>query len=396
MRRHRLLLWASLLTIALTSLFLSCQPIPPLHLHRDKQVEIGYHLIRIDLNVFWQYRLDYDDDHPYDYREFWTYGWDRTDEQLFGPIGYTEPNTFELRRYHLGETPHVPHTNMDPHLIEGRTYVDEYELGYYDILVWNELHSRDEVLSTVVDEEATLDSVSGWTNMSFNSLPYRSKYNRAFNQPEEIFTAYERDIEITDNLDDYDYYDPETNTYYKNLDMELNPITYIYLIQIRLHHNYRRVVESITGSSNLSGVSRGAVFNSGISFDDPVTVHYDTRLKRDCVIKESGEIVDVIGGRCLTFGITDQNSAKIYRRADVRDKERHYVDANMIFYNGLDSTFVFDVTDSIRKYYKGGVITIDLDLDTVPIPVRAGGNGFDAVVEDFKEELHEFEVTKDK
>ena len=67
------------------------------------------------------------------------------------------------------------------------------------------------------------------------------------------------------------------------------------------------------------------------------------------------------------------------------DPQHHYLDVNMQFYNGMDSTFVFDVTDQVRAHFKGGVITVELDIDTVPIPQRPGGSGFDAVVKDFED-----------
>ena len=54
----------------------------------------------------------------------------------------------------------------------------------------------------------------------------------------------------------------------------------------------------------------------------------------------------------------------------------------MQFNNGMDSTFVFDVTDTIRKYPNGGIITYILNVDSIPIPRRSGGSGFDAVVKD--------------
>ena len=50
--------------------------------------------------------------------------------------------------------------------------------------------------------------------------------------------------------------------------------------------------------------------------------------------------------------------------------------------NGMDSTFVFDVTDQVRERYKGGVITVELNVDDVPIPKRSGGSGFNAVVKE--------------
>ena len=40
----------------------------------------------------------------------------------------------------------------------------------------------------------------------------------------------------------------------------------------------------------------------------------------------------------------------------------------MMFNNGKDQTLVFDVTDQVRKRYKGGVITVELDVDTIPYP----------------------------
>ena len=64
----------------------------------------------------------------------------------------------------------------------------------------------------------------------------------------------------------------------------------------------------------------------------------------------------------------------------------------MQFNNGLDSTFVFDVTDQVRHRYKGGVLTVELDMDSISIPRRPGGSAFDAVVEDYEEVTHEFEM----
>ena len=61
----------------------------------------------------------------------------------------------------------------------------------------------------------------------------------------------------------------------------------------------------------------------------------------------------------------------------------------------MDSTMVFDVTDQVRKHYKGGVITVELDVDTVPIPTRPGGSGFNAVVKDYEKVEYEIDFDKD-
>ena len=58
----------------------------------------------------------------------------------------------------------------------------------------------------------------------------------------------------------------------------------------------------------------------------------------------------------------------------------------------MDSTMVFDVTDQVRRHYRGGVITVDLDVDTIKLPTRPGGSGFDAVVKDYDDEEYEFDM----
>ena len=84
----------------------------------------------------------------------------------------------------------------------------------------------------------------------------------------------------------------------------------------------------------------------------------------------------------MSFGLCSTAANSISRADEVSDPYHHYMDVTMQFNNGMDSTFVFDVTDQVRKLYKGGVITVELDMDTVPIPQRSGGSGFNAVVKD--------------
>lgn len=383
-----ILLLISSVFVILSSVFTftSCERVPPLYLHRGLHLRIPLPLVQLNLHLFWSYELGYD------WESEWTYGWDELDKELFGEIGYTEPNVFELRRYFEGQTPNALHDAKDEFVVNGRQFITKYNFGYYDMLVWNQINTPDGVQSLWFDEETTLDSVMAFTNMSLAHSGYHAPaYTRSFYQPEELFAAYERNMYISDNPDDYDGYDPETNTYIKYMNMTLMPVTYIYLTQVRLHHNRGRI-GGVDGNANLSGMARGVTLNSGVANRDAVSVNYNVRFKRDCVIKQTGELVDVAGGRCLTFGITNQNSSRMSRAEDVQDHLRHYMDVNFHFSNGNDSTFVFDVTDQVRKRYKGGVITIDLDVDTVKIPSRSGGSGFDAVVEDYKEEIHEIEM----
>ena len=172
--------------------------------------------------------------------------------------------------------------------------------------------------------------------------------------------------------------------------MVLKPVTYIYLTQVILHNNHNKIT-GVDGSANLSGMARTMNLNTQVAGPDAITVHYNVRYKEDCEM--DGESVDIIGGRLMTFGMCNIDPNRVARGETVNDKTLHYMDVTMLFNNGIDSTFVFDVTDQVRQKYKGGVLTIELDMDTIPVPSRSGGSAFDAVVKGYEDGgTHEFEM----
>ena len=378
------------LTALLLIVMIACKREPPLHLYDSGEVMMKWPIIDTELDVYWDYELNFGAD--YDWKAEWYYGWDDEDRQIFGEIGYVEPTAFNIRRYYTNSTPNAPHTSVLANTITGNRFRERYNWGFWDILAWNEVHTLDGVQSLIFDETTTLDSVIAYTNQSMHGSRYHAPvYTRSFYEPEPLFAGYEQAVEINRDLKGF-IYDPDENVYYKKLNMTLEPITYIYLTQVIIHHNYGRVT-SIDGNSDLSGMARSTTLNTGIAGSDAITVYYKSRLKTNMpyvpysVIlvnpeaANGAERVDIIGGRLMTFGMCNQNCNRISRQLEVRDTKRHYMDVTMQFNNGMDSTFVFDVTNQVRRRYKGGVITVELDMDTVPIPSRAGGSGFDAVVE---------------
>ena len=370
---------------AVMSLLVCCIREPELHLFDGGDIEIELPLVELELDAYWDYEMSYGI--TYDWRAEWYYGWDAVDQELFGSLGYTEPSVFHLRRYFTGSTPLANHTSVVANTITGKSFYGKYSWGFWDILVWNDVNTIDGVQSLNFDEQTSLDYVLAYTNQTMVASRYEApKYTRAFYEPEPLFSAYHQGIEIDRELTGFEY-DPIRNVYVKKLDMLLEPITYIYLTQVILHHNRGKIV-GIDGSGMLSGFARSTVVNTGISGEDIITVYYNTRFKKNCDM--NGEPVDIAGGRLLTFGISGQNANRIKHIEDVKDKANHYLDITMQFNNGMDSTFVFDVSDQVRKHWKGGVITVELDMDTVRIPSRSGGSAFDAVVKDFEEETHEF------
>ena len=357
-------------------LLVACRREPELHLFPTEETK-WFKLPVIDLNleVVWNYETAAGMN--YDWKSEWYYGWDDEDRRLFGELGYTEPTEFCLRRYYTSNVPKGPHTSVRAHTVTSNPFVAQYNWGFWDLLAWNNIHTIDGVQSLIFNEEATLDSVTAYTNQTMHPSRYNApRYSHSFYEPEQLFAAYEQGIEINKSLDGFKY-DYERMIYVKELTMTLEPVTFIYLTQVILHNNRGRI-NSIEGSANLSGLSRSVTLNTGCTSGDAITVNYGVRMKRDCLKKD--EKVDIIGGRLMTFGICNSNNYRTMSRQAVVDRSHHYMDVSMQFNNGNDSTFVFDVTEQVRQRFKGGVITVELDVDTIPIPSRRGGSGFYAVV----------------
>ena len=355
----------------------ACTPEPPLHLYDAADATIDLPVVDLDLDVYWDYEISFGV--QYDWEAEWYYGWDEIDVSLFGEIGYEKPNAFQVRRYYTAQTPFAPHTSVVSASVEGTHFQGLYDWGYWDVLLWNDIKTQDGVQSIIFDESSTLDSVYAYTNESMHPSRYNApRHAHAFYMPEPLFSAYEQGIDINRNLDGF-VYNEERGVWVRTLKMVLQPITYIYLPQIILHNNRGRIT-SIDGTADLSGMARTTNLNTGVAGNDAITVYFNVNMKKNRDM--DGEMVDIIGGRLLTFGICGSEVNKVRRASEVEDHHRHYLDVNMQFYNGMDSTLVFDVTDQVRQRYKGGVITVELNVDTIPIPLRPGGSGFDAVVQD--------------
>ena len=370
-----------------------CVREPELHLYDEVEVAVAIPEVELNLDVYWDYEYAYGI--TYDWRSKWFFPWDPVTD---GPLGYTEPDVFNLRRYYTGSVPCAPHTqNPDVRVIHGKSFVDKYNFGFWDFLVWNEIQPAEgeSAVSINIDEETSLDYVTAYTNQTMRPTRYNAPmFTRSFYTPEPLFAAYDQGEEINEHLDGFTF-DEERSIWVKRLHMTLVPVTYIYLTQVILHNNRGRIA-SVDGEANLSGMARSVVLNTGITGNDAITVYYNVKKRDNCDFRSTEaspvEKVDIIGGRLLSFGICNCNPNAVSRAAEIQDNTRHYMDVKVQFNNGKDSTLVFNVTDQVQRLYKGGVITVELDVDTVPIPNRSGGSGFDAVVEDFKEETHEFSM----
>ncbi len=383
MRKIMILLLLALLALS------SCYREPPLHLYDIDSPAVALPIVELNLDTYWNY--DGNLGINYDWRAEWYYGWDDEDRSIFGELEYEEPTKFFLRRYYTGEVKEGTRIDKKNAYVSGRTFRAPYDWGFWDILAWNDVKTIDGVQSLQIDEKSSYDEdiIASTGTTMYSSRYHAPRYQNSFYEPEQLFSACEKGVEINKNLDGFEF-DEDNNIWIRKLNMYLEPLTYIYLPQIILHNNNGRI-DQVTSNGNISGMARSADINTGFAGTDAIAVNFKMRLKTNKDFK-AGEKVDIVGGRLMTFGICGQNANRITRADEENDTEHHYIDVQLQFNNGMDSIFVFDVTDQVRKRYKGGVITVELDMDTVPTPKRSGGSGFNAIVKGFEEELHEIEI----
>ena len=396
----------TLAPLALLLSLVSCERTPWLELvDRETPVEFETDKIILDLDLLWDYDL------IYDWKAEWWYDWDTRDDSLFGAWDIQEPEVFNIRRYYTGEDAYAPHTSVLRDIAHGNKFQARYKFGYYDILVFNDVNTIDGVQSLHFDEETSLEYITAYTNQSTShtTIPHTAAPNYkpgyAFYQPEFLFAGSYDNLHVSDDPADYDSLIVETNTWYKFVPLTLTPVTYIYLTQVIIHNNNNRII-GVDGSGNLSGLSQSVNLNTHITSEHDISVNYPMRMKKDMLYIDSithvPEIVDIAGGRSISFGLTGINPYAVTRSSNsyqlIEDsKIKNYLEVNLIFYNGCESTFVFDVTKQVKKRYKGGVITVHIYVDDIDIPDPGGGGGsgggmFDAEVKDFEEEEHEFEM----
>lgn len=380
MRRARAVAMA-IAAVAIAALTHSCIK-PPLVLPSE-EVIIDLPIIVSDIEVVWNIDTDW--------KREWIYGWDDTDEMLWGSIGYFEPTNYEVRRYYLGGTAGAPHSadNVDGFTVFGTSFRRNYQFGYYDMLIWSNIDSPDGTQVLVVND-TDVNEVKATTTVTrgiSRNPDNRDQVTALFNQPEIFYSTYPRDIYISHDFDDYDYFDEENKCWVKHLKSELHPLVYIYLVQIVLHNNDGRVVGT-SGDAAVSAFASSTSVNTGHTGYTPCIVYYGTRMKKDLSTAE-GETVDVIGGKLTTFGLCDMDPYWTDGRAEYsgsRSDLQNYLYFTLRFSNETSKTMLLPVTDQCQRQSHGGVITVHVDCRNIDLPDPGdpgSGNLFVPTIEDY-------------
>lgn len=390
--RCRLLLNMCIWLVLACPVSISCIE-PTLHLPAE-EVLVEVPTVITDIEVVWNLDIDW--------QTSWHYGWDADDERQWGKVEYPIPTNYEVRRYYLGDKPGVPHSSVDAFTIYANRFRRSYQFGYYDLLLWSNIDSEDGTQVVTIDEsdldavKATTTATRGMTrlpNSVASSDETRSKVvTGLYNQPEIFYSTFPRDVFISRSKEDYDYYDEAEQCWVKQINCELTPMVYIYLVQVILLNN-NGVVTGTSGNAAVSAFTASTNVNTGHTDDNPAIVYFNTRYKPN--LSYQGQPADIIGARLTTYGLCDMASyvdAPDHIYDGSRKDLPNYLMVDLRFGNGAEKTMQFDVTDQCRKQAHGGIITVVVDCAEIDVPEKpesGSGSLFVPTIDDYEEVIYD-------
>lgn len=361
-------------------LFTSCER-KDLYLAQRGLLNVDVSVYDFQLEVLW----------GADWQTRWQYLWD---ESLYGPVGYTHPTGVRANVYTVNQiNQRVKYTTRN--LPKNGGQVSLATNSSYDLMFFN--NDTEYILFSTDDS-----SFFYATTRSNVRAAYPEEYTH-FNQPDQLFGAYLHDLYVTDDPDDYEKVVKEDGTVYYVYEIEatLEPYTYIYLCQVMLLNNKDKAGLRITGAEEIavSGLSGGMdLFTRttnasnivAISQEDVKPLQEDRNLTLPDGTQTQG---DIFAARIMTWGLPGVNPMeRLLTRGDIELNNRVNMYIGLKLRNGSTYVMEKDITDQLKKYPAGGIVTIVIDASEIPDDVIGEkpkpGGGFDASVDEWENEIN--------
>ena len=155
------------------------------------------------------------------------------------------------------------------------------------------------------------------------------------------------------------------------IDVELNPYSIIYLIQVVILNNDDDQEMQAIGASGITitGLSQGVDLFTRKTFDKTILIttedikplqnHANVRLEDGTVVENA----DILAARMLTWGLPGINPmepTKYGSKAAVVNQ--NFIGIEVTLRNGRPYTVSYEITEQLRNKPAGGVLTVSVDL----------------------------------
>lgn len=366
-------------TLLLASLFMGCER-KDLYLAQRGTLSIDVSVYDIQLDLLW----------GVDWQTKWQYRWD---ESLYGPIGYTQPTGVRANVYTISQiNQRVKYTTRNLPKQGGKVSLTTNTT--YDMVFYN--NDTEYILF------ATDDSTYYYATTRGNvRSPYTRGYSN-YNQPDQLFGTYLHDLYVTDDPDAYEVEQASDGSfiYVYNVEASLTPYTYIYLCQVMLLNNKDDNGLRVQGAEGLtvSGLAGGvdlftrttdSIHIVAITQDDVKPLQEDRRLTLPDGTTSQG---DIFAARLLTWGLPGIDPLERSRtRVPIISDDSTTIALGLKLRNGSVYSVERNITEQIKQYPAGGIITVVIDAAEIPDSIIGGkpkpGGGFDASVDNWENEI---------
>lgn len=332
-----------LAVIALT-LFASCDENKDNDLEVVDSVRLSVSFKNPDLDLLW----------GEDWKTDWQYDWDSSDT-TYGTLGYSTPEIFKGTIYNLDANTGKRYSNFFKLFGLNENPATLPSGGKYDMLLYNT--DTENIIFQASDDFEKYTASTTITPFGFDSLGVAYKH---LDEPDELLGALVTGVDLSK---------PSTDS--MEIDVELNPYSIIYLIQVVILNNDDDQEMQAIGASGITitGLSQGVDLFTRKTFDKTILIttedikplqnHANVRLEDGTVVENA----DILAARMLTWGLPGINPmepTKYGSKAAVVNQ--NFIGIEVTLRNGRPYTVSYEITEQLRNKPAGGVLTVSVDL----------------------------------
>lgn len=341
--------------------FIACER-KPLYLQGDAALKINVQ-VEADINVMWKAA----------WRDSLKYEWD---EDLYGPLWYTTPEICDVVIFKDGRI--VKEATVQT----GKRELIDIELNNtYDFLIYSKEYSWVDAYYDGGRYYVECPSVE-----AKNTKNEISKEFETVSQPGEIFSMNKKKIYLSNDVSDFEeVIENGKLIYVYNIDEQLEPVSYIYIIQfIVVNDDNSPIIEArnITNFT-VSGIStkKNLFTNEPVYTGNKQISTFDIKpgqMRNDSLLFASRvTILDLL---------PDEINSSWSSQIDYL----YYTNIDVDTYNYGEVTGTKDITQQLRENPKGGVITVTILNSELKKETTEGSNSFGIDLAEWQE--HFFNV----
>ena len=334
----------------------------PLYLQGDTALKITVQA-EADINTLWDVS----------WRDSLKYIWN---EEVYGPMFYTEPTTCDVVIFNNGKL-----------LNEVKIETNKSELIYiepnkvYDLLIY----SKDSQKTKTYYEGGRYYIETPPLNWKASKNEISKEYDTV-EQPGEVFSVYEKQFYLPDDISEYEEVVEDGKlVYVYNIDAKIEPVSYIYIVQFVVINDDKGPIIEAKGINNftISGIaSKKNMFNN-----KPVYTGNKQILSFD-IKPGQFQTTDtlVFASRVTILGLLPNDGTSSW---STQTDYLYYVNVDVDTYNYGVVMGTKDITKQLKRNPTGGIITITIRNSELK-SVGPESNGFGVDVSEWEE--HTFNV----